>query len=86
MSLISLSGTKRLYSIAHMLMFGAGDSGVAEHSHRSTLAADIVNNMKADLADFLEIPSTHDILIMQGTSRSLHYWRTSGMYLQLLFN
>jgi phosphoserine aminotransferase len=40
---------------------------VAEHSHRSALAADIVNNMKADLADFLEIPSTHDVLIMQGT-------------------
>lgn len=52
-----------------MLIFDTGDSGVAEHSHRSTLAADIVNNMKADLADFLEIPSTHDVLIMQGTSR-----------------
>ena len=52
-----------------MLIFGAGDSGVAEHSHRSALAADIVNTMKADLADFLEIPSTHDVLIMQGTSQ-----------------
>lgn len=50
-----------------MLIFVAGDSGVAEHSHRSALAADIVNNMKADLADFLEIPSTYDVLIMQGT-------------------
>lgn len=86
MSFILLSGTIRLVLIAQMLMFGVVDSGVAEHSHRSTLAADIVNNMKADLADFLEIPSTHDILIMQGTSRSPHYSRTSGMYLQLLFN
>ncbi|EED18800.1 phosphoserine aminotransferase [Talaromyces stipitatus ATCC 10500] len=40
--------------------------GVAEHSHRSTLAADIVNTMKADLAEFLEIPPSHDVLIMQG--------------------
>ncbi|THC91820.1 hypothetical protein EYZ11_008713 [Aspergillus tanneri] len=40
--------------------------GVAEHSHRSQLAADILNNMKADLATFLDIPSTHEILVMQG--------------------
>lgn len=40
--------------------------GVAEHSHRSQLATDIVNNMKADLVSFLEVPSTHEVLIMQG--------------------
>ncbi|RAO68185.1 uncharacterized protein BHQ10_004197 [Talaromyces amestolkiae] len=51
---------------AALLNYQETGLGVAEHSHRSTLAADIVNNMKADLADFLEIPSTHDILIMQG--------------------
>lgn len=61
-----------------MLIFVADDSGVAEHSHRSALAADIVNNMKADLADFLEIPSTYDILIMQGTSHVLYPSRTLG--------
>lgn len=42
--------------------------GVAEHSHRSQLAADILNTMKADLASFLDIPDTHEILIMQGDS------------------
>lgn len=40
--------------------------GLAEHSHRSQLATDIVNTMKADLANFLDIPSSHEILIMQG--------------------
>jgi len=61
-----------------MLILGAIDSGVAEHSHRSALAADIVNTMKADLADFLAIPSTYDILIMQGTSHILYPSCTSG--------
>ena len=42
--------------------------GVAEHSHRSQLAADIVNNMKADLVNFLEVPPSHEVLIMQGSS------------------
>ncbi|RJE21976.1 phosphoserine aminotransferase [Aspergillus sclerotialis] len=40
--------------------------GVAEHSHRSQIATDILNTMKADLTSFLEIPPTHEILIMQG--------------------
>ena len=42
--------------------------GVAEHSHRSQLALDIVNNMKNDLVSFLEVPSSHEVLIMQGFS------------------
>lgn len=41
--------------------------GVAEHSHRSQLATDIVDNMKKDLVDFLDVPESHDVLIMQGT-------------------
>ena len=45
--------------------------GVAEHSHRSQIATDILNTMKADLTSFLEIPPTHDILIMQGDLLSL---------------
>lgn len=45
--------------------------GVAEHSHRSQYATDILNTMKADLTSFLEIPPTHEILIMQGDSISL---------------
>ncbi|KAL4977588.1 pyridoxal phosphate-dependent transferase [Aspergillus desertorum] len=40
--------------------------GVAEHSHRSELASNILNTMKADLATFLDIPSDFEILIMQG--------------------
>ncbi|KAL2830615.1 pyridoxal phosphate-dependent transferase [Aspergillus cavernicola] len=40
--------------------------GVAEHSHRSELAAGILNTMKADLATFLDIPPEFEILIMQG--------------------
>ena len=42
--------------------------GLAEHSHRSELATNILNTMKADLTNFLDIPSSHDILIMQGVS------------------
>ncbi|KAH8433170.1 O-phospho-L-serine:2-oxoglutarate transaminase [Aspergillus melleus] len=40
--------------------------GVAEHSHRSGIANDILNTMKADLVSFLNVPETHDVLIMQG--------------------
>ncbi|PYI07712.1 phosphoserine aminotransferase [Aspergillus sclerotiicarbonarius CBS 121057] len=40
--------------------------GVAEHSHRSEIAANILNNAKADLANFLDIPSTYEILFLQG--------------------
>lgn len=40
--------------------------GVAEHSHRSGIASDILNTMKADLVSFLNVPETHDVLIMQG--------------------
>ncbi|PYH82485.1 phosphoserine aminotransferase [Aspergillus uvarum CBS 121591] len=40
--------------------------GVAEHSHRSELASNILNTAKADLANFLDIPSSYEILFMQG--------------------
>lgn len=40
--------------------------GVAEHSHRSPLAADILNQAKADLAACLDIPDDYEILFMQG--------------------
>ncbi|KAL5365862.1 phosphoserine aminotransferase [Aspergillus floccosus] len=39
--------------------------GVAEHSHRSELATNILNTMKADLASFLDVPSDYEILLMQ---------------------
>ncbi|RMJ26118.1 phosphoserine aminotransferase [Aspergillus sp. HF37] len=40
--------------------------GLPEHSHRSQHATDVLNSMKADLTSFLDIPSSHEILIMQG--------------------
>ncbi|KAH8896276.1 phosphoserine aminotransferase [Thozetella sp. PMI_491] len=40
--------------------------GIAEHSHRSQLAADIINQAKADLASCLDIPPDYDVLFMHG--------------------
>ncbi|KAI1415255.1 phosphoserine aminotransferase-like protein [Hypoxylon sp. FL1857] len=40
--------------------------GIAEHSHRSQYAADIINEAKADLATYLDIPEDYEILFMQG--------------------
>ncbi|KAI0839998.1 phosphoserine aminotransferase-like protein [Hypoxylon sp. FL0890] len=40
--------------------------GIAEHSHRSQYAADIINEAKADLATYLDIPDDYEILFMQG--------------------
>jgi len=40
--------------------------GLAEHSHRSELATNIVNATKADLAKYLDIPDSYEILFMQG--------------------
>ncbi|ETS77151.1 hypothetical protein PFICI_11025 [Pestalotiopsis fici W106-1] len=40
--------------------------GIAEHSHRSALAAKIIDEAKADLANYLDIPSDYEILFMQG--------------------
>ncbi|UKZ46241.1 hypothetical protein TrVGV298_000442 [Trichoderma virens] len=40
--------------------------GLAEHSHRSEIANTIINEAKADLASFLDIPDDYEILFMQG--------------------
>lgn len=40
--------------------------GIAEHSHRSQLATGIINQTKADLAAYLDIPDDYEILFMQG--------------------
>lgn len=41
--------------------------GLAEHSHRSSIASNILEQTKFDLAKFLEIPrDTYEILFMQG--------------------
>lgn len=37
-----------------------------EHSHRSELAATIINEAKEDLAKFLDIPEDYEVLFMQG--------------------
>ncbi|ROW09204.1 hypothetical protein VPNG_05761 [Cytospora leucostoma] len=40
--------------------------GIAEHSHRSQLATDIINEAKADLSTYLDIPDEYEVLFMQG--------------------
>lgn len=50
-----------------LLDYNGTGLGIAEHSHRSALAADIINNAKADLATYLDIPTDeYEILFMQG--------------------
>ncbi len=39
--------------------------GLAEHSHRSEIATKILNEAKADLAKFLDIPDDYEVLFMQ---------------------
>ncbi|AEO56392.1 hypothetical protein MYCTH_2301266 [Thermothelomyces thermophilus ATCC 42464] len=40
--------------------------GIAEHSHRSELAANIINEAKADLANYLDIPAAdYEVLFLQ---------------------
>lgn len=40
--------------------------GIAEHSHRSELATKIIDEAKADLSTFLDIPDDYEVLFMQG--------------------
>ncbi|KAI9650045.1 Phosphoserine transaminase [Ciborinia camelliae] len=40
--------------------------GLAEHSHRSEIAANVLNTAKADLAKYLDIPDDYEVLFMQG--------------------
>ncbi|ORY71175.1 phosphoserine aminotransferase-like protein [Pseudomassariella vexata] len=40
--------------------------GIAEHSHRSALAAKIIEETKADLSTYLDIPDDYEIIFMQG--------------------
>lgn len=40
--------------------------GLAEHSHRSELATNIVQEAKADLSKYLDVPDDYDVLFMQG--------------------
>ncbi|OAA35653.1 phosphoserine aminotransferase [Metarhizium rileyi] len=49
-----------------LVNYNATGLGIAEHSHRSQLAVDIINQAKADLASCLDIPDDYEILFMQG--------------------
>ncbi|KAI1492074.1 phosphoserine aminotransferase [Biscogniauxia mediterranea] len=49
-----------------LLNYNTTGLGIAEHSHRSPLATDIINQAKADLAACLDIPDDYEILFMQG--------------------
>ncbi|KAM4056398.1 aminotransferase class-V domain-containing protein [Hirsutella rhossiliensis] len=49
-----------------LLNFNGTGLGIAEHSHRSALAANIINEAKADLASYLDVPDDYEVLLMQG--------------------
>lgn len=49
-----------------LLNYNATGLGIAEHSHRSEIAATIINEAKADLVSYLDIPDDYEICFMQG--------------------
>ncbi|KAK5663124.1 hypothetical protein OQA88_6541 [Cercophora sp. LCS_1] len=50
-----------------LLDFKGTGLGIAEHSHRSALATNIINEAKADLATYLDIPTAdYEVAFMQG--------------------
>ncbi|OHE95411.1 phosphoserine aminotransferase [Colletotrichum orchidophilum] len=49
-----------------LLDFNGTGLGIAEHSHRSEIATKIIEEAKADLATYLDIPSDYEVLFMQG--------------------
>jgi phosphoserine aminotransferase len=49
-----------------LVNFNRTGLGIAEHSHRSKYATDIINATKSDLATFLDIPDDYEIMFMQG--------------------
>lgn len=49
-----------------LLNFQGTGLGIAEHSHRSEHASKIINEAKADIALYLDVPEDYDILFMQG--------------------
>lgn len=51
---------------AALVNFEGTGIGLAEHSHRSEIANNIVNGAKKDLATYLDIPDDYEILFMQG--------------------
>lgn len=51
---------------AALLNYNGTGLGVAEHSHRSEIAATIINEAKADLVSYLDIPDGYEICFMHG--------------------
>jgi phosphoserine aminotransferase len=51
---------------AALVNYNGTGLGLAEHSHRSELANKILNDAKADLATYLDVPDDYEILFMQG--------------------
>lgn len=49
-----------------LLDFDGTGLGIAEHSHRSELAGNILKEAKEDLINYLDIPEDYDVLFMQG--------------------
>jgi phosphoserine aminotransferase len=49
-----------------LLNYKDGGVGIAEISHRSELAGNVLNEAKADLKNYLDIPDDYDVLFMQG--------------------
>lgn len=63
----ALLPTDTLEKAAQALVnFNGTGLGLAEHSHRSEIANTIINEAKADLATFLDIPDDYEILFTQG--------------------
>ncbi|TDZ13198.1 Phosphoserine aminotransferase [Colletotrichum spinosum] len=48
-----------------LLDFNGTGLGIAEHSHRSEIATNIIEEAKTDLATYLNIPSDYEVLFMQ---------------------
>ncbi|KAI0470810.1 phosphoserine aminotransferase [Xylariaceae sp. FL0804] len=49
-----------------LVNFNGTGLGIAEHSHRSAHATEIINEAKADLAAYLDVPADYEVLFMQG--------------------
>ncbi|KAI8625401.1 phosphoserine aminotransferase [Xylariaceae sp. FL1651] len=52
-----------------LLNYNNTELGIAEHSHSSQYATDIINMAKADLATYLDIPDDYEVLFMQVTKK-----------------
>lgn len=49
-----------------LLNYNGTGLGIAEHSHRSEIAAKIINEAKDDLKTYLDVPDDYEVLFMQG--------------------